>query len=163
MSKQTFLPLECIHQLNAAMSPLMVNFQFISADNFYKAGNDPITSTEIYILPADDQLLKACRTDKKLYRSHPVGKGTRTTIDQFCLDACRNQPTVVVSGVTVVQSDLMGVLTNLAIGWGLLEWYTFHERAGMRFVCGSTDGSKFIIDYRPQKPRPVVVGSMSKV
>lgn len=163
MSKETFLPQERIIQLNAAVSPMLVNFRFVPADNLYKAGDDPVSGTEIYILPATEQLLKACKADKNLFRAQPVGKGVGTTLTQFHMDASRNQPVVNVGGVKVMQSSLMGVLSSIAIDWGLLEWYTYVQRAGMRFVCGNPDGSKIIIDYRPQKPSPVVVGSVSKV
>lgn len=156
-------PLEqYVKELNQAVAPLNVVFGKVS-ENCYKAGDNPISGTEIYIVATDDQTLKACRSDKKLFRAQPVGKGVVNSINQYSLDLSRNQPTVEVGVVKVMQTSLIDTLTQLSMKWGLIEWFTTIERPGFRFVCSDADQNKFIIDYRPERPKKMMAVMTGRV
>lgn len=150
--KKSFLNPSRVKQLNDAVSSQKILFHQAGGSDYYKVGDNPISGTEVYILPIDEATLKACRADKKLYRAHPVGKGVENSLNQYCLDLCRNQPVVDVGVIRVMQSDLFKALTTLALEWGLLEWYTFTSKPGVRLVCSDGEGGKMVIDYCPQKP-----------
>lgn len=161
MSKTS--PLEqYVKELNDTVAPLNVVFSRVT-DNYYKAGSDPVAGTEIYILATDDQTLKNCRSDKKLFRAQPVGKGVVNSINQYSLDLSRNQPTVTVGVVKVFQTSLIDKLTELATKWGLVEWFTTIERPGFRFVISDANQNKFIIDYRPERPKKMMAVMTGRV